>query len=58
MQYAYREADITAVPTFVIGDTKVAGILSKEMLEQIIADEISRQKPDIPEGMACGIEGC
>ena len=57
-QHAYREADITAVPTFVIGDTKISGIHSKETLEQIIDNEISRQLPEFPEGMACGIEGC
>jgi predicted DsbA family dithiol-disulfide isomerase len=58
LQHAYREADITAVPNFVIGETKVTGIRSKETLEQIIDNEISKQKPDIPEGMVCGIEGC
>ena len=40
LQHSYKKASITAVPTFVIGDTKVAGIRSKEMLEQIIDDEI------------------
>jgi predicted DsbA family dithiol-disulfide isomerase len=58
LQHSFKEAGITAVPTFVIGDTKVAGIRSKEMLEQIIDDEISRQKPDFPEGMVCGSKGC
>ncbi|MCM3789031.1 DsbA family oxidoreductase [Domibacillus indicus] len=58
LKHAYNEADITAVPTFVIGDTKVAGIRSKETLEQLIKDEIGRQKPDFPEGMACGVDGC
>jgi predicted DsbA family dithiol-disulfide isomerase len=58
LQHAYKEAGVTAVPTFVIGDTKVAGIRSKEMLEQIINDEISRQKPDFPEGIVCDSEGC
>jgi predicted DsbA family dithiol-disulfide isomerase len=58
LQHAYKEAGITAVPTFVIGDTKVAGIRSKETLEQIIEDEINKQKPDFPEGMVCDSEGC
>jgi predicted DsbA family dithiol-disulfide isomerase len=57
LQHAYKEAGITAVPTFVIGDTKVAGIRSKETLEQIIEDEINKQKPDFPEGMVCDSEG-
>lgn len=58
LQHAYREGDITAVPTFVIGDKKITGILSKETLEQIIDNEISTQKSVIPEGTACSIEGC
>ncbi|AWI10923.1 2-hydroxychromene-2-carboxylate isomerase [Caldibacillus thermoamylovorans] len=58
LKHAYTEANITAVPTFVIGDTKIAGIRSKETLEQIINDELSRQITDFPEGMACGVDGC
>jgi predicted DsbA family dithiol-disulfide isomerase len=59
LKYAYEEADITAVPTFMIGDTKIAGMRSKETLEQIIEDELKKQKPQILiEGMSCGIDGC
>ncbi|WP_172372831.1 DsbA family oxidoreductase [Sporosarcina jiandibaonis] len=58
LQHAYNEAGITAVPTFVIGDTKVPGIRSKEMLEQIINDEINRKKPGFPERMTCDSAGC
>ncbi|MFD1395426.1 DsbA family protein [Kroppenstedtia eburnea] len=58
LKHAYEEANITSVPTFVIGKTKVAGIHSKETLEQIIDDEMNRQKPEISDGMVCGIEGC
>ncbi|WP_142828488.1 DsbA family oxidoreductase [Planococcus soli] len=58
LRHAYEEANITSVPTFVIGETKVAGIHSKETLEQLIAEEISKQKTNFPEGMMCGIDGC
>ncbi|MGE6345934.1 DsbA family oxidoreductase [Bacillus mycoides] len=58
LHHAYEEANISAVPTFIIGDTKVSGIRSKESLEDIIAEEISKKQPDFPEGMACGINGC
>lgn len=59
LQHAYNEADITAVPTFVIGDTKIAGLRSKETLEQIIDEENRKSGPDdFEEGMACGIDGC
>lgn len=59
LQYAYNEENITAVPTFVIGDTKIAGLRSKETLEQIIDEENRKQKPEIlAEGMTCGTDGC
>ncbi|MFJ5769886.1 DsbA family protein [Psychrobacillus sp. NPDC093180] len=58
LKHAYEEANITSVPTFIIGDTKIAGIHSKETLEQIINKEISTQKPDFLGGLTCGIEGC
>lgn len=44
LQHAYSEANIQAVPTFIIGGTKVQGMRSKEDLEQIIDDELSKQK--------------
>ncbi|WP_121612688.1 DsbA family oxidoreductase [Mesobacillus foraminis] len=58
LEEAYSQANITAVPTFMIGDTKVSGIRSKETLEQIINDEINRKRFDFPEGMTCGVDGC
>lgn len=58
LEHAYNEADITAVPTFVIGDTSIAGIHSKETIEQIIEEELKKQKPKVLfEGMACGPDG-
>jgi predicted DsbA family dithiol-disulfide isomerase len=59
LKHAYEEANITAVPTFIVGETKVAGMRSRETLEQIIQDELNKQKPQIlMEGMSCGIDGC
>lgn len=53
------QANITAVPTFIIGGTKVSGMRSKESLEQIITDELDKQQAnDLSEGMSCGIDGC
>ncbi|PLS17545.1 2-hydroxychromene-2-carboxylate isomerase [Bacillus sp. M6-12] len=58
LEHAYNEADIQAVPTFIIGETKIAGILSKERLTAIIDEEIEKQKnDDFPEGLSCGIDG-
>ncbi|KIL49483.1 DsbA family oxidoreductase [Jeotgalibacillus soli] len=59
LNHAYNEVDITAVPTFIIGETKVSGLRSKESLEKIIEDEMKKQKPVILfDGMSCGIDGC
>ncbi len=59
LQHAYNEANIQAVPTFIIGNTVVQGARPKEVLEQIIEEEL-KVKP-IPlhtEGMVCGPDGC
>ncbi|MGW9019118.1 DsbA family oxidoreductase [Priestia megaterium] len=58
LEHAYKEADITSVPTFVIGETKVAGVRSAESFAQIIDKEMEKQQFDFPEGIACGIDGC
>ncbi|WCK54170.1 DsbA family oxidoreductase [Aneurinibacillus sp. Ricciae_BoGa-3] len=59
LAHSYNEANITAVPTFVIGNTTVTGVRSKETLEQIINDEMKKQPLEIlTEGMACGVDGC
>lgn len=59
LKHAYEEANITAVPTFEIGGTTIRGMRSKEDFEQIINEELNKQKPDISmEGMVCGIDGC
>ena len=36
LKHAYEEAEITAVPTFIIGDERIAGAVSKEIIEQAI----------------------
>ncbi|RYG73099.1 DsbA family oxidoreductase [Lentibacillus lipolyticus] len=59
LQHAYQEANIQAVPTFIIGDTEIKGMRSQEDLEEIIDNECSKQKKEINfDGMACGPEGC
>ncbi|WP_434167209.1 DsbA family oxidoreductase [Peribacillus frigoritolerans] len=59
LEHAIKEVGITAVPTLIIGDNVVAGIRSKEVLEQLINEEINKQKLNLmTEGMACGIERC
>lgn len=58
LEHAYEEANITAVPTFVIGETAIAGMHSKETIEQLIDEEMKKQKPKMLfEGQTCGIDG-
>ncbi|WP_028777800.1 DsbA family oxidoreductase [Shimazuella kribbensis] len=58
LEHAYQ-SNINSVPTFVIGDTTIAGVRSKETLERIINEELDKQKTNvIPEGLSCGIDGC
>ncbi|TWT13158.1 DsbA family protein [Planomicrobium sp. CPCC 101079] len=58
LKQAYEEANVTAVPTFVIGETSLAGIYPKEKIEQVIEEELKKQKPKVLfEGMACGPDG-
>ncbi|RFU64432.1 DsbA family oxidoreductase [Peribacillus saganii] len=58
LNHAYNDVGIQAVPTFIIGDTKTAGILSKERLAAIIDEELKKLKTDdFPEGLSCGMDG-
>jgi predicted DsbA family dithiol-disulfide isomerase len=59
LNHAYTEANIQAVPTFIIGDTVVQGARPKEVLEEIIDSELAKQKPTFDfQGMTCGPDGC
>jgi predicted DsbA family dithiol-disulfide isomerase len=58
LEHAYQQ-NITSVPTFVIGDTTIAGVRSQETFERIVNDELDKQKTNvIAEGLSCGIDGC
>lgn len=59
LRHAYEEANIQAVPTFIIGDRKLPGLYSKDSLEQVIDQELAKTLlPVQPEGLVCGIDGC
>jgi predicted DsbA family dithiol-disulfide isomerase len=60
LQHAYHEANITAVPTFVVGKKVLRGVQRKETLEQAINEELTKQPGliHLGEGMVCGPEGC
>lgn len=42
LDHAYHDADISAVPTFVIGETVLQGVRNKETLESVIEEELRR----------------
>lgn len=42
LQHAYEESQISAVPTFVIGETVLQGAYPKEMIEKVIAEEMQK----------------
>ncbi|GGG14190.1 DsbA family oxidoreductase [Paenibacillus abyssi] len=44
LEHAYNEANISAVPTFIIGNTVVQGVRSKEALESVIEKELARHQ--------------
>jgi len=54
LQHAYEEAGITAVPTFIIGNERIAGAAAREVFEQVIEKE-SKQKPAA--GLQCDLDG-
>ncbi|MBM7663035.1 putative DsbA family dithiol-disulfide isomerase [Bacillus mesophilus] len=60
LKHAYHEADIQAVPTFIIGETIVQGARPKETLEKIISNELMKQ-PIVHlnlNGTVCGPDCC
>ncbi len=61
LEHAYYEANITAVPTIIIGRRVLQGIQNKETLEAVIEEERKQDRSDDPqkEGTACSInENC
>lgn len=57
LKHAYEEAQIRAVPTFVIGDEVIQGLASKERLAKIIDQEIEKTKANEFDGMQCNMDG-
>jgi predicted DsbA family dithiol-disulfide isomerase len=56
LRHAYEEAQIKAVPTFIIGDQVIQGLASKERLAQAIEQaEVKEQEKTI--GLQCNMDG-
>ncbi|WP_424766519.1 DsbA family oxidoreductase [Paenibacillus sp. sgz302251] len=60
LAHSYNEAQISAVPTIIIGETVLRGVQSQEAIEQAIKDEQAKQTAAgfDGEGMVCGPDGC
>jgi len=56
LRHAQMEANVSAVPTFVVGNQMLRGLQTKEVIEQVIAEQ-AKQGDDIT-GQSCGIDGC
>ena len=54
LNHAYNEANISAVPTFIVGDTIMSGFNSKEDFETIINGKI---KTNCSDDFACTLDG-
>ncbi|WP_128659009.1 DsbA family oxidoreductase [Paenibacillus sp. 598K] len=56
LKHAYQEAQITGVPTFIIGEERLSGAASKEVFEQVLDQEIARTTNEV-KGMQCSLDG-
>ncbi|EJQ91746.1 DsbA family oxidoreductase [Bacillus cereus] len=57
LRHAHQEAQIMAVPTFIIGDEVIQGFTSKERLAKAIDQEIEKNKKNELDGLQCSIDG-
>ncbi|MGG4268064.1 DsbA family oxidoreductase [Peribacillus simplex] len=57
LKHAYEEADIKAVPTFIIGDEVIQGLASKERLVQVIEKEAAKNELNEFDGLQCDSKG-
>ncbi|WP_243523122.1 DsbA family protein [Bacillus pseudomycoides] len=57
IKHAHVEAQIMAVPTFIIGDEVIQGFTSKEKLAKAIDQEIEKNKENELDGLQCSIDG-
>ncbi|MEC0232174.1 DsbA family oxidoreductase [Paenibacillus alba] len=60
LQHAYQEANITAAPTFVIGDTVAKWLLFKDQFLELIDTELAKRErlERWTDGLSCSADGC
>ncbi|MEH7459393.1 hypothetical protein CON65_21080 [Bacillus pseudomycoides] len=57
IKHAHEEAQIMAVPTFIIGDEVIQGFTSKERLAKAIDQELEKGKENELDGLQCNVDG-
>lgn len=57
LKHAYEEAQITGVPTFIIGEERIAGAATKETFAQVIEAESKKIKSEKIDGLQCSPDG-
>jgi predicted DsbA family dithiol-disulfide isomerase len=57
LQHAYREANITAVPTFVIGGQRMQGVADRAAFEKVLGEELQKDNFTIIPGLQCDVDG-
>lgn len=57
LRHAYEEAQITSIPTFIIGNERIEGAASKEVFKQVIENEIKKVNTNSFDVMKCSIDG-
>ncbi|MED1625134.1 DsbA family oxidoreductase [Bacillus pseudomycoides] len=57
LRHAHQEAQIMAVPTFIIGDEVIQGFTSKERLAKAIDQELEKGKENELDGLRCNVYG-
>ncbi|SMO71262.1 DsbA family oxidoreductase [Melghirimyces algeriensis] len=50
LKHANEEAQITAVPTFIIGDERIQGVVNKETFERILDQELKKNRNSVANG--------
>ncbi|RAR40689.1 DsbA family protein [Paenibacillus sp. MDMC362] len=57
LKHAYEEAQITGVPTFIIGEERISGAASKEVFEKVIEQESQKVKTNDFDVIQCTLDG-
>lgn len=57
LEHANTKANISGVPTFIIGEERINGVVDKETFKKAIESESKKVNDNSNEGLQCGING-